>query len=157
MERLSINTAIIGILAVGARLSESLWDLDANPGDESALLDLAVQEVKQCRSSIKLLHKTLFLAESAQLPYPERAAWIQIDHIVAILTDVALALSDLQVTCEMHMQGSEAQAQIHAPTNTFVHQDASVREQCAKRIRALCSRLRWHNLSIAMLMTVLKW
>lgn len=147
MERLSINTAIIGILAVGSRLGECLCDLDADPGDESALLDLAVQEVKQCRSSIKLLHKTLCQAESAQLPYPERAAWIQVDHVVAILTDIALALSDFQVTCEMLVQGSEAQAQIPP---------ASVREQCVEHIRALCSRLRWHNLSIAMLMTVLK-
>jgi hypothetical protein len=145
MERLSVDTAIIGILAVAARLSESLWDLDAAPGDESALLDLAVQEVKQCRSSIKLLHKTLVLAESAQLPYPARAAWVRVDHLVAILTDIALALHDFQVACEVLMQGSD-QSQIQP----------SVRQQCVNHIRALCSRLRWHNLSIAMLMTALK-
>lgn len=163
METLSVNTAIIGILAVGTRIAEALWDLDANPGDEAALLDLAVQEVKQCRSSIKLLHKTLCLAEAGQLPYPERAAWIQADHIVGILTDMAMALSDLQITCEMHMQGSEVQTTIQNPAavaysigGNQIQNHESVREQCVETIRALCSRIRWHNLSIAMLMTVLK-
>jgi hypothetical protein len=150
METLTVNTALIGILAVGARISDALWDLEATPGDETALLDLAVQEVKQCRSSIKLLHKTLCLAESHQLPYPERAAWIQADHIIVILTDMALALSDLQTTCEVHLQGSSA----HEAGSDV---GSSVREHYVQSIRALCSRVRWHNLSIAMLMTVLKW
>lgn len=194
MERLSVNTAIVGLLAVGARINETLWDLDApgvgkpsgrgtNPGtspvaDETNLVvELATQEVKQCRSSLKLLHKTLCLLEAGQLPYPERARWLQVDHLIAILTDTALAFSDLQITCEMQlMQGSDAQStfqsqgpmmmaaatsasqgqgqaqtQIHVPTY-----QSNVREQCTKRIRTLCSRIRWHNLSMAMLMTVLK-
>ena len=144
-ERLTVTTALIGLLAVGGRLIDILWDLDSAPDRESAFLNQALQAVKQCRSSIHVLHKTLSLLESSQLPFPERSAWIRVEHLVAVLTDTVLAFSELQAMCDV----------IDLELETVDY--GAVRQQHGPAMATLCTRIRWLNLSCTMMMTVLKW
>ncbi|KAG6024736.1 hypothetical protein E4U41_001690 [Claviceps citrina] len=159
-ETLSVTTAIIGLLAVGGKTIETLWDLNTPAADRrsNAVFVQALQEIKQCRSTVHVLYRTLSLLELAQLPYPERATWIQADHLIAILTDTVLAMSDLQAICET--LGLDKVDLATRPPSALKANDGSGVE-CAsphkKTMEALCSRIRWLNLSMTMMMTILKW
>ncbi|KAG6008621.1 hypothetical protein E4U21_004261 [Claviceps maximensis] len=185
-EKLSVTTAIIGLLAVGGKTIDTLWDL-TTPADKKSTTTVyvqALQEIKQCRSTIHVLYKTLSLLELAQLPYPERGTWIRIDHVIAILTDTVLAMSELQASCETlsleklgfstssssppppqrqrQQQQQQQQQQPHPlqSQSQSPSKDNVVELDCAsprqKNIEGLCSRIRWHNLSMTMMMTILK-
>ncbi|KAG6106338.1 hypothetical protein E4U14_004649 [Claviceps sp. LM454 group G7] len=160
-EKLSVTTAIIGLLAVGGKTIDILWDLSTpSQKKRDAVLVRALHEVKQCRSTVHVLYKTLSLLELAQLPYPERASWIKAEHLVAILTDTVLAMSDLQAKCETldtsHPKSTAKATAAPSPSG----KDDETGVECAsspqKVIQGLCSRIRWHNLSMTMIMTILK-
>ncbi|KAG6096870.1 hypothetical protein E4U30_001185 [Claviceps sp. LM220 group G6] len=160
-EKLSVTTAIIGLLAVGGKTIDILWDLSTpSQKKRDAVLVRALHEVKQCRSTVHVLYKTLSLLELAQLPYPERASWIKAEHLVAILTDTVLAMSDLQAKCETldtsHPESTAKATAAPSPSG----KDDETGVECAsspqKVIQGLCSRIRWHNLSMTMIMTILK-
>ncbi|KAH7170066.1 hypothetical protein EDB81DRAFT_876115 [Dactylonectria macrodidyma] len=143
MDGLPATAAITGLLAVSGIAIDVLWDLNTSPKAGTATLNLALREVKESRSSIQALHKTLSLLESRQVPFPGRAAWIEVDELVATLTDAVLAFSKLYALCS----AVEVEAARNSP------EAANLRYE--KRMRALCARIRWHNLSIAMMMTIL--
>ncbi|KYK56523.1 hypothetical protein DCS_03523 [Drechmeria coniospora] len=149
-ETVTVTTAIIGLLAVGGRLSDVIWDLNLPSTKLTPMLNQALQQVKQCRSTVHILCKTLSLLETAQLPLPERAGWIDVEDVVATLTDTVLALSDLQTLCAV----LEEQKRSGVTAGTEPHEAAEC--DWDRRIGALCSRIRWHNLSMTMMMTILK-
>ncbi|KND87020.1 hypothetical protein TOPH_08368 [Tolypocladium ophioglossoides CBS 100239] len=98
-EKLSVTTAIIGLLAVGGRTIDTIWDLNLPATPSTPILVQALQELKQCRSTVHILYKTFSLLESARLPFPERGTWIEVDDLIATLTDTVLAFSELQALC----------------------------------------------------------
>ncbi|KAJ6446713.1 very large low complexity protein [Purpureocillium lavendulum] len=152
-EKLSVTTAIIGLLAVGGRTIDAIWDLNLPATKATPFLNQALQEIKQARSTVHILYKTFALLESAQLPFPERGTWIAVDDLIATLTDTVLAFSDLQALC----------AQLEAQRQGLVLPDGPAPlcnggdAECGQKITALCARIRWHNLSMTMMMTILKW
>lgn len=145
MEHLSVTTAIIGLLAVGGKTIDVLYDLNTSPQKNTAILNKTLQEVRQCRSSIHVLYKTLSLLEAAQLPFPDRGSWIGIDDLIATLTDTVLAFSDLQGICQAFGQGQG------------MAERTSMCAQFASKLGSLCARIRYHNLSLMMIATILKW
>ncbi|KAG5915413.1 hypothetical protein E4U61_004621 [Claviceps capensis] len=158
-EKLSVTTAIIGLLAIGGKTIDILWDLSTPPQTKrDAVLARALHEVKQCRSTVHVLYKILSLLELAQLPYPERASWIKAEHLVAILTDTVLAMSDLQAKCEtLNTSHPESTAKAKAaPSGNIDDTGVECASSPQKVIQGLCSRIRWHNLSMTMIMTILK-
>lgn len=152
-ERLSVTTAIIGLLAVGGKIIDTLWDLNTPATKSSTIYAQALQEIKQCRSTVHVLYKTFSLLEAAQLSYPERGAWIKADHLIATLTDTVLAMSDLQAICDTLSLGKQGLA---TPPPEDPALDFESVSQHKKTIEGLCSRIRWHNLSMTMMMTILK-
>lgn len=145
MERLSVTTAMVGLLAVGGKTIDLLWDLDIAPETDSAFINQALQAVKQCRLSIHVLYTTLSMMEKSQLPFPERPSWIQLDNIIAVLTDCVLAFSEIQAIAEFIDEQADAL------------DFAAIQQQYGSELSTLCSRLRWLNLSVTMMMTILKW
>ncbi|POR32771.1 Uncharacterized protein TPAR_07017 [Tolypocladium paradoxum] len=145
-EKLSVTTAIIGLLAVGGRTIDTIWDLNLPSTERTPVLVQALQEVKQCRSTVHILYKTFSLLESARLPFPERGTWIEVDDLIATLTDTVLALSDLQGLCA----ALDLQRQGLAATDALRPCDYD------QRIGGLCARIRWQNLSMTMMTTILK-
>lgn len=146
MEHLSVTTASIGLLAVGGKILDMLLELNAVLAPSTTLLNEAMLESKQCRSSAHILYKTLCLLESARLPFPERSTWIQADDVVVTMADIVLAFSELQDVCyaiENLLSASTA------------HQ--IICEKFDPKLRSLCARIRWHNLSMTMMTTVLQW
>ncbi|KAF5663538.1 hypothetical protein FHETE_7485 [Fusarium heterosporum] len=139
---LPTTTAISGLLEVGAAAIDILSDLNISPQHDTAVLNVLLREVKECRSSVHAFYKTLTLIENAQIPFPARAAWISLDTLVATLTDIVLAFSRLSTLC----CSIDEEASRSTPEAAAKHFE--------KRIKALCARIRWHNLSIAMMMTI---
>ncbi|KAI5465343.1 hypothetical protein BGZ63DRAFT_399818 [Mariannaea sp. PMI_226] len=143
MDDLSGTTAITGLLAVSGIVIDILWDLNTSPKFTTAVLNLALREVKECRSSISALTKALALLETRQIPFPARATWIDLDQLVATLTDIVLAFSKLYaLTLSIEIEANRSSP-------------AEASRKYEKRLRALCARLKWHNLSIAMMMTII--
>ncbi|EWY97594.1 hypothetical protein FOYG_02411 [Fusarium oxysporum NRRL 32931] len=139
---LPTTTAITGLLDVGAAAIDILSDLNISPQHDTAILNILLREVKECRSSVHAFYKTLNLIENNQIPFPARAAWISLDTLVATLTDTVLAFTRLSSLC----------CALDEQSNRSTPEDAA--KQFEKRIKALCARLRWHNLSYAMMMTI---
>ncbi|KAH7188164.1 uncharacterized protein B0J16DRAFT_336541 [Fusarium flagelliforme] len=139
---LPTTTAITGLLEVGAAAIDILSDLNISPQHDTIVLNTLLREVKECRSSIHAFYKTLNLIENGQIPIPARAAWISLDTLVATLTDTVLAFSRLSSLC----------CAVDEESTQSCPEDAA--KHFEKKIRALCARIRWHNLSIAMMMTI---
>lgn len=142
---LSTTTAITGLLEVGAAAIDILSDLNISPQHDTLVLNALLREVKECRSSVHAFYKTLNLIENGQIPIPARAAWISLDTLVATLTDTVLAFSRLSSLC----CAVDEESTRSSPEDAAKHFE--------KRIKALCARIRWHNLSIAMMMTIVNW
>lgn len=149
-ETMDVTTAIIGLLAISGKTVNVLLSLNALSTDRTAQVNHALREVKQCRSSLYVLHKTLSLLQAGALEYPQRGAWIQVDYLVATLTDTALAFSELQTLCDF-VEGHELSLGL-APRPVWPWED-----QFRNGMQALSSRIRWQNLSITMMMTILNW
>ncbi|RFU75713.1 hypothetical protein TARUN_6472 [Trichoderma arundinaceum] len=145
LEQLCVTTAIIGLLAIGGKTIDSLYEMNTSPGRDTIILNKALQEIKQCRSSVHILYKNFSLLEAGQLPYPDRATWISTDDLIATLTDTVLAISDLQEAIEPieKCQG--------------LSERAAACIEHSQRLSSLSARIRWHNLSMNMMMTILKW
>ncbi|KHN99707.1 uncharacterized protein MAM_02560 [Metarhizium album ARSEF 1941] len=152
-EELSVTTAIIGLLAVGGKTIDALWDLNTPANKANSIFATALQEIKQCRSTVHILYKTFCLLESAQLPFPERGTWIEADYLIATLTDTVLAVSDMQAICATLNLERQGLATLPAEDVGVDHNYSSTHDH---NIHALCSRIRWHNLSMTMMMTILK-
>ncbi|EGR45750.1 uncharacterized protein TRIREDRAFT_110761 [Trichoderma reesei QM6a] len=144
LEQLCVTTAIIGLLAIGGKTIDSLYEMNTSPGRDTAILNKALQELKQCRSSVHILYKNFSLLEAGSLPYPDRATWISTDDLVATLTDTVLAVSDLQEAIEPIERCQGLAARVAACA------------QHAQRLSNLSTRIRWHNLTMNMMMTILK-
>ncbi|CAM1505103.1 Fc.00g107400.m01.CDS01 [Cosmosporella sp. VM-42] len=142
---LSVTTALLGLLAVSGRAIDVLWDLNTRPKEETAVINQALHGVRECRSSIQVIYKTLLLLESAQLPFPERSAWIEVDELLATLTDTVLAFTKLHSICETLE---------HEAAATSILEGVCTRH--ARKIRSLSARIRFHNLSMTMILTILK-
>ncbi|RGP58930.1 hypothetical protein FLONG3_11340 [Fusarium longipes] len=139
---LPTTTAITGLLEVGAAAIDILSDLNISPQHDTIVLNTLLREVKECRSSVHAFYKTLTIVENGQIPIPARAAWISLETLVATLTDTVLAFSRLSSLC----------CAVDEESTRSSPEEAA--KQFEKRIRALCARIRWHNLSIAMMMTI---
>lgn len=134
--------AITGLLEVGAAAIDILSDLNISPQHDTLVLNILLREVKECRSSVHAFYKTLNLIENSQVPFPARAAWISLETLVATFTDTVLAFSRLStLCCTVDEEASQSSPEYAA-------------KHFEKRIKALCARIRWHNLSIAMMMTI---
>ncbi|KAL6867097.1 hypothetical protein J3F83DRAFT_106567 [Trichoderma novae-zelandiae] len=144
LEQLCVTTAIIGLLAIGGKTIDSLYEMNTSPGRDTAILNRALQELKQCRSSVHILYKNFSLLEAGQLPYPDRATWISTDDLIATLTDTVLAVSDLQEAIEPIEKCPGLATRVAACA------------QHAQRLSNLSTRIRWHNLTMNMMMTILK-
>ncbi|KAF5021283.1 hypothetical protein F66182_6681 [Fusarium sp. NRRL 66182] len=139
---LPTTTAIAGLLDVGATIIDILADLNTSPQHDTAVLNIFLRGVKECRSSIHAIYKTLNIIENGTIPYPARATWISLDTLVATLTDTVLAFSRIfSLCCALDDEAARS-----SPEDAAKHFE--------KRIKALCARVRWHNLSIAMMMTI---
>ncbi|KAL7943394.1 hypothetical protein V8C42DRAFT_106297 [Trichoderma barbatum] len=144
LEQLCVTTAIIGLLAIGGKTIDSLYEMNTSPGRDTVILNKALQEIKQCRSSVHILYKNFSLLESGQLPYPDRATWISTDDLIATLTDTVLAISDLQEAIEPIEKCQGLAARVAACA------------EHSQRLSSLSTRIRWHNLTMNMMMTILK-
>ncbi|KLO89531.1 Uncharacterized protein LW93_1590 [Fusarium fujikuroi] len=122
---LPTTTAITGLLDVGAAAIDILSDLNISPQHDTAILNILLREVKECRSSVHAFYKTLNLIENNQIPFPARAAWISLDTLVATLTDTVLAFTRLSSLC----------CALDEQSNRTTPEDAA--KQFEKRIKAL--------------------
>lgn len=146
MDKITVTTGIIGLLAVSRKVIDSYWDVDGITRDSTSALNIALKEVKQSRSTITLLYNTLALVETGELPFPQRAAWVGIDPIATILTDSILAFSELDTIC------AAISERLKLPGVTM----AALSNQYSQRITSLSNRIRWQSISMTTIINILK-
>lgn len=147
MDKLTVTTAVIGLLAVARKVTDTYADIDGITLHSRTVFNLALKEVKQCRVTINLLFQTLALVETGELPFPQRPALIGIDPIIAVLTDTVLAFSELDNICAAIAE------RLKLPGVTMT----ALSQQYGQRITALSNRIRWQTLSMTTMTTILKW
>ncbi|RDA92045.1 hypothetical protein CP533_1002 [Ophiocordyceps camponoti-saundersi (nom. inval.)] len=139
IERLSVATAMVGLVADGGRISEKMMVMTPSPA-----LTRALHEMKQCRSTVQVLFKALYQLEAGRLPFPERASWIAVEDVVASLTDCVLAVAELQFVL---WDGKIAVGE---------EQEEEEKEEWEEGVYALCSRIHWQLVSMTLMATILK-
>jgi hypothetical protein len=115
--------------------------------DSTSAFNISLKEVKQCRSTITLLYNTLALVETGEMPFPQRAAWVGIDSVVTIVTDLVMAFSDLDNIC------AAISERLKLPGVTMT----ALSNQYNQRITTLSNRIRWQSISMTTIINILKW
>ncbi|KAK4089030.1 hypothetical protein Purlil1_6463 [Purpureocillium lilacinum] len=92
---LSVRVALVGLLAASTRAALTLAALNTQPLSATRALEVPARELKYFRLTTQLLHKHLRRAELRRLDRPARAALVDVDLVVALLTAAAMTVSEL--------------------------------------------------------------
>ncbi|KAJ6440669.1 membrane bound o-acyl transferase family domain-containing protein [Purpureocillium lavendulum] len=92
---LSVRLATVGLLAATTRAALALSALNTQPLASTRALEVPAGELKYFRLTTQLLHKHLRRAERRCLDRPDRAALVDVDLVVALLTAAAMTVSEL--------------------------------------------------------------
>lgn len=94
-DQLSISNSVIGLVAASSQTFNDLVDLNVVPEKNTSAINTACNAVKSFKATIHVLYKIFRQFEGNSLARPERTGFIELDVVVAILTESALVLSDL--------------------------------------------------------------
>jgi len=153
MDPLSIMASVIGLMAATAKVSKSLTWLTKNLRDAPALANSALLEVEATRAALASLQR--FLVRLVEGPTTmRRAAFIQLDQLIAILTDAVLTVSDLE-----RLVGSvptDDDSALEAITfTTFLARTKMVWK--TDEISAAVGKLQQHKASLSLLLNIVQW
>ncbi|UNI15997.1 hypothetical protein JDV02_002477 [Purpureocillium takamizusanense] len=124
---LSVRTAVVGLLAASTRAALTLSSLNTQPLCATRALEVPARELKYLRLTTQLLHKHLRRAELRRLDRPSRAALVDVDVVVALLTAAAMTVSELDARL----------ADLDREVRTALPAGALLVDVCARRARAL--------------------
>ncbi|KAF2832706.1 hypothetical protein CC86DRAFT_401453 [Ophiobolus disseminans] len=95
MDPLSVTASIVGILAAAAKIGESLHGTISTAKDAPQVLTALDCEVREFQAALSSLQVLLLDLSSAS---PHRTALVQVDHLIATLTECVLTFSELETT-----------------------------------------------------------
>ncbi|PVI06946.1 hypothetical protein DM02DRAFT_649288 [Periconia macrospinosa] len=93
MDPLSVTASIVGILAASGKLSELLRSIISTAKDAPQVVTQLGCEINEVRAALSSLQTLLTDLSSAP---PSRAALIQLDQLIVILTESVLTFSELE-------------------------------------------------------------
>jgi hypothetical protein len=144
MDPLSVMASVVGLLSAAAEVSKILTSVASRLRDAPAQMHSTLSEVNSIRAALISLHK--FLLRVADTPSP-RAAYIELDQLIATLTDAVMTFSDLEALIKplSLAQGSDnLQARVK-----LVWRESS--------ITATLRRLQDHKSSLSLMLNIIQW
>lgn len=146
MEPLSITASIVGILTAAGRVASILSQVKDAPRWIADLL----AEVKHIQLVFKALQR--FLEKASRLT-PQRAALIQLDDVVVILTQTVLVFSELKTLVRLlaaHEQSNNGVVMLPGwrRVTWAWHQPTALR---------LVNQLQRHKASLSLMFQIIQW
>lgn len=151
MDPLSIMASVAGLLAATAKVSKSLSWLTTSLKDAPTLAKSALLEVDATRAALASLQR--FLVRLVEGPTTmRRAAFIQLDQLIAILTDAVLTVSDLERLVGSFPIDDDAEA---SNFTGFLARTKLVWDN--EEISAAVGKLQQHKASLSLLLNIVQW
>ena len=143
MDPLSILVSVIGLVNAAGRVSSILTTIALNISEVPQLVSEVLSEVNDVRVSLSALHK--LLVGMASVPR-RRAALIQLDQLVATLTESVLTFSELEDLLAPFVGGFGIAIMDRAK---WIR-----REEAVLR---LMQRLQRHKNSLSLMLNIVQW
>jgi hypothetical protein len=140
---LSVTSAVVGLLAAGAKLSSCLASFVSHVRDAPSLAQSTLQEITDIAAALNQLHTYLHGHKQAST---ERGSLILLENLLATLTGCVTTFSDLQ-----HMVDKLA---ISENMRIF---DRMMWSRKQDKIYLILQRLQNHKASLALMLTILQW
>jgi len=137
--------SIVGILAAAGKLSETLGSVTStvtNAPQTIAALTCEINEIQAALSSLQVLLADL---SSAQ---PHRAALIQLDQLIATLTEAVLTFSELETIISPLASPSPEKFPLRTRLKWAYNEGT-----CLK----IVEKLQRHKSSISLMLNILQW
>lgn len=93
MDPLSVMASVVGLLTAAGAVASILSTVKSSISDAPRLLDHVLREVKDVEIVLSAIHKFLIGISSAPI---RRIALIQVDQLIATLTESVLTFSELE-------------------------------------------------------------
>ncbi len=156
MDPLSVMASVAGLLAAAAKVTKSLTWLTSSMKDAPALAHSALSEVEAIRAALFSMQR--FLVGVAEGPIQlRRAAFIQLDQLIAVLTDAVLTFSDLEalVCSSSDVPAAENQNDRLARFSGLGARAKLVWKQ--DEIAHAVGRLQQHKASLSLMLNIVQW
>jgi hypothetical protein len=143
MDPLSILASVVGLLTAAGKVSSILTTISSNIKEAPQHVDDMLSEVNDLKISLSALHK--FLLGIALAPR-RRMALIQLDQLIATLTESVLTFSELEALLTPFAASSEISI-----------------TKCAKwawkeeTVSRIMQRLQRHKLSLCLMLNIVQW
>lgn len=132
-DQLSISNGIIGLIADTFQTVDDIGEFNTDPSGETAGLQYTKGAVQALKLTIQVVYKCLRHMELGKLHYPNRPVHINLDILIALLTESILAMSEIG-TVLVDVAVEMAALDVENP--------GSICPQYAKRLRRLGHRIR---------------
>jgi hypothetical protein len=143
MDPLSVIASVAGLLAAAGKVASILSKVKSSIGDASQFLDQLLSQINELESSLSAVSK--FLARISSAPR-RRISMIQVDQLVATLTEAVLTFSELEA--------------LLTPLGAWSEISMLERMQWAWKedtISRIMLRLDRHKSSLSLMLTIVQW
>lgn len=94
-DQLSISNGIIGLIADTFQTVDDIDEFNTDPAGETAAMQYAKGAVQELKLTIQVIYKCLRHMELGKLKHLNRLVHIDIDILIALLTESILAMSEI--------------------------------------------------------------
>jgi hypothetical protein len=145
MDPLSVTTSIVGLLAAAVNVSRVLTSITSSLKETPRLAHSALSEVNEFRRALESL-QTFFLRVSTAPRH--RTSLIQLDQLIATLTDAVVTFSDLEALIRPLTASPDSEPALRTRVKLTWEED---------RISCLVQRLQQHKSSLSLMLNIVQW
>jgi hypothetical protein len=143
MDPLSVMASVVGLLAAAGQVTSVLSTVKSSIKDAPRSMDHAISEVKAVEISLSAIQKFLLGLSSAPR---QRITMIQVDQLLATLTEAVLTFSDLEALVKPLATDSES-SMIERIRWCWKEDDVS----------RIMIRLERHQSSLSLMLNIVQW
>lgn len=146
-DQLSISNGMIGLIADTFQTVDDMGEFNTDPTGTTGPMQSAKTAVQALKLTIQVVHKCLRHAELGKLPHQNRLILVEIDALIAMLTESILAMSEIG-TVLVDIAVEMAALDVESP--------ASICPKYAKTLKRLASRIRMTESVLSKVVSVLQ-
>jgi hypothetical protein len=143
MDPLSVIASVVGLLTAAKTVTSILSTIKSSISDTPHLIDSILSEVKEVEISLSAVHR--FLLDIRKAP-TQRRAMIQLDHLVATLTESVLTFSELEALVKPFATG---------PKTSILERIKWAWKEDA--VSGIVQRLERHKSSFSLMLNIAQW
>jgi hypothetical protein len=143
MDPLSVMASVVGLLTAASNVSSILSAIKSSMKDTPQLVNHVLSEVKEVEISLSAVHK--FLQGITSAPR-RRIALIQLDQLIATLTEAVLTFSELEAL--VTPLATKSKVSIMERLKLAWKEDV---------VSSIMQRLQRHKSSLSLMLNILQW